>query len=268
MSTSHDICLDVRTDPRGDTWETGHHEHVAGCAACRAFLDSMGELGRRLKALPGAGAGMPSGMRMALLGQVEMASRPARTPFVLKPVFSRVLIPTAMAACLVLGIALEKAFDFGEGLPVEVDRDIGMYIEDVTHDHFLLERIGRPLEVAITDQAELGAWLSESLAFAFDLPTTDADFRLEGGRVWHTVGRLSAMASYRTPSGERVVLFAVPAANLAPSGASAARIGDRTVFRGAGWEREAVVWFDGDLALALVAPKGALPDSWDENFLR
>ena len=119
----------------------------------------------------------------------------------------------------------------------------------------------------MTDPGELSGWLSHSLAFDFEVPAATEGLALEGGRVWHTVGRLSALASYCTPTGERVVLFAVPAANLDLAGAERTEVAGHEVFRGTGWEREARVWLEGDLALALVAADGALPDGWAGNFL-
>ena len=273
--STHDstICRRVQQDPRGENWDDLMRAHAASCAACQSFVTGADELARRLQARPDASAVMPAAMRarlLAELGDNADKAAPTATPRSRPSLLSRarVLVPVAMAASLVLGVFLESRFEIvPRPLPVEVDRSIGMYITDVTHDHYLLERIGRPLEVAMTDPAELSGWLSHSLSFGFNVPPSAGDLALEGGRVWHTVGRLSALASYRAPSGERVVLFAVPAANLALEGATVTTVDGRQVFEGAGWGREARVWIEGDLAMALVAPEGGIPADWSRTFL-
>jgi len=274
MSFKKEYCREIEADPRGEKWSAGAREHIAGCPACTAFLESCALLETRLKDLPSSREEMPAKLREHLLQQLSddtIAQAPpgGKSLSILRlPTVRRFMIPTALAAALVLGIFLEKTFDFGSTyLPVEVDKTIGMYISDVTHDSFLLERVGRPLEIEISDPGDLSDWLSASLNFDFRLPADGGSLELQGGRVWHTVGRLSALASYTTASGSRVVLFAVPAENLKPSGAESGTIGTTRVFTGHGWGYEARVWIDGDLALALTAPEGELPDAWDEVFL-
>ena len=266
-------CQLVRTNPDGEGWDEATRAHVAECAACAAHLAGVAELGHRLRQLPPRS--MPAAMKDRLVAQLAECptATPAAVPAPRKsllrlPAVRRVLIPAAMAASLVLGVFLQQNFNFGSGTGSgEVRRNVGMYIHDVTHDHYLLERIGRPLEVAMTDPADLEAWLSQSLAFNVELPETGDQLTLQGGRVWHTVGRLSALASYAAADGARVVLFAVPAANLDLAGASSDMVGDIRVFSGTGWGREARVWIQGDLAMALVAPLGEIPADWDGVFL-
>ena len=175
--------------------------------------ETQQELTERLRNLPSSRETMPSGMRDRMRQQLAEAEAPVVAS--VSPFSQRFVIPMALAASLVLGVFLEKQFEFGSSfVHQEVAQNIGVYIADVTHDHYLLERIDRPLEVEITDANDLSAWLSASLSFDFELPAADRSYSLQGGRVWHTVGRLSALASYATASGSRVVLFAVPAANL------------------------------------------------------
>lgn len=269
-------CRLIQTDPRGDSWDGEARAHAAACPSCRAFLDSAAELGQRLRVLPALAAPMPDTLRESLLAQLaasvdEAATVPVQPRPGLAPRrrrLQRVMVPMALAASLVLGVMLGHNVDFGlSRAPAEVNRTIGMYIQDVTHDHYLIERIGRPLEVILTDRGALSSWLSESLSFPFELPATGSAFSLKGGRVWHTVGRLSAMAAYETEDGNRTILFAVPARNLELRGADSSVVGKTRVFIGRGWEREARVWIEGDLAMALVAVEGELPAAWATTFL-
>lgn len=269
-------CRLIQTDPRSESWDGEARSHATTCPSCRAFLESTAELGRRLRVLPALTAPMPGTLRESLLAQLaasvdEPVAIPAHPRLGQAPRrrrLQRTLMPMALAASLALGVMLGHNVDFGfSRAPAEVNRTIGMYIQDVTHDHFLIERIGRPLEVALTDPGALSSWLSESLSFPFQLPATGSAFTLKGGRVWHTVGRLSAMAAYETENGGRAILFAVPARNLELRGADSSLIGKTRVFTGQGWEREARVWIEGDLAMALVAVEGEMPAAWAATFL-
>lgn len=274
MTSGTEYCRAVREDPRGENWSDLTRAHAAACPACKAYLDCCQALGERLTGHPFGCEDMPPALRDKLLRECASApvagAAPARRGAVLSlSSMRRIMVPLAMAASLVLGVVLEKAYEFGGpgALPAEVEKDIGLYIFDVTHDHYLLERIGRPLEVAISDAVELSSWLSASLNFSFDLPRDTGALSLEGGRVWHTVGRLSALASYRTAGGDRVVMFAVPAENMNLAGAESSLVGDVEVFTGTGWNHEARVWIEGDLAIALTAPEGRMPDDWADVFL-
>jgi anti-sigma factor RsiW len=275
MNDNPSLCDRVESDPRGEGWGSEAAAHAADCPTCQAFLAGHGELTRRLRGLPLATESMPAGLRGSLLAQLE-ACQPDRGASARTtarrgwsgPVFRRLVVPVALAASLFLGVFLERNFDLRPGGPApEVRRNIGMYIQDVTHDHYLLARITRPLEVPFTDPGELSRWLSTSLNFGFELPRTGRTFALEGGRVWHTLGRLSALASYVTEEGERAILFAVPANNLDLRGAPSTMIGGTRVYTGSAWGNEAHVWVAGDLAIALTAPKGKLPAAWIESFL-
>ncbi len=275
MNRDERHCRLVGEDPYGRDWDDEVRAHAEKCPRCRAFLESMSALKERLTGLALFNEPMPSALKERMLAQL------AGTPAGIDPGQPRrrarifplrhlreVVVPMAIAASLVVGILLGSNLQTGKPeTGLEVNRTIGMYINDVTHDHYLLQRLNRPLEVAMTDEHQLSQWLSESLNFTLDVPASDPDFTLEGGRVWHTVGRLSAMASYVTPRGDRAILFAVPATNLQLRGAESSLVNGRQVFTGKGWGRQAWVWIKGDLAVALVAPEGQIPSSWVEEFL-
>ncbi|HPF70165.1 MAG TPA: hypothetical protein PLQ13_05790 [Candidatus Krumholzibacteria bacterium] len=277
MSDSR-VCRLIQDDPHGESWGPDEHAHLAVCPGCAAHVEVVAALGARIAALPRFAGGMPGALRGRLLELVAACPDAPTVPdnVVVMPGTARgrrpdwtrrIAMPVAMAAVLVCGIFLGRDLA-GPGVdPADPRRTIGNYISDVTHDHYLLEELGRPLEIASTDREQLSGWLSRSLSFGVDLPPADGTFALEGGRVWHTVGRLSAMASYVTPDGSRAILFAVPATDLDLAGAPSSMIHGVRVFRGTGWDHEARAWIDGDLAMALVAPTGHLPESWPEVFL-
>lgn len=269
-------CRAVELDPHGSTWDEPTRAHAAECPECVALRRGAADLAARLRGLPSLAAPLPASLRARMMEELEGTARIGSLPGSgaersgarRRSFARRMAVPLALAASLTLGVVLGRFSDLlPTRLPEEVHRNIGMYIEDVTHDHYLLERIGRPLEVFVTDQRALSDWLGESLSFRIELPAPRAGYRLQGGRVWHTVGRLSALASYEIADGQRVVLFAVPAQNLDLDGAASSQVKGRRVFSGQGWEREARVWIDGDLAMALVAPEGRLPADWADAFL-
>ena len=270
MNNPQPMCQEIQLDPRPGNWDEAHRRHAGLCPGCRAFLATLGAMGHCLRQQHSARETMPAPMRQRLLADLEASCVPAAAPAV-APRKMPWLVPVAMAASLVMGVLLEKQFEFGASpladQVAEVPASFGAYLDDVTHDHYLLERIGRPLEVEMATSAALSDWLSRSLAFEFHLPAESGGLQLEGGRVWHTVGRLSAMAAYRAPDGTRLVLFAVPAENLEPRGAEAREICGRQVFCGTSWGHEGRAWIEGNLAMALTAPEGHLPVDWEQVFL-
>jgi len=282
MSIDRSICREIRLDPRPETWREAQQQHVGDCSGCRSFLAAYAALGERLRKLPVTNRSMPEALRQTLLSALDECSapklksvsgaggksRPRSGSFRLG---ARFLVPAAMAASLTIGIFLENRYDMAPApMPAEVGEvraTVGDYIHDVTHDHYLFAKIRRPLEVAITDAESLSDWLTDALAFDFQLPLEVGSLSLEGGRVWHTVGRLSAMAVYRTDDGTQLVLFAVPAENMILSGSESQEIRGVQVFSGDSWEHEARAWIQGDLAVALTAPEGRIPEGWEQIFL-
>ena len=261
------IALDpgtVRRDPQLRT----HAERCPDCAGCVATATALAE---RVRALPALAAPMPEGLKSGLLAQLEACPEaPTARP---RPAarWRRAVMPTALAASLVLGIVLGRTVEFGRpgvtAIEGEVPRTIADVVFDVTHDHYLFSRLDRPLE---HDESEAGAlqdWLSGSLGFAVRVPEGNAGLALQGGRIWHTLGRIASLAAYDAADGARVILFAVPAENIALEGAPSTMIRGTRVYTGTGWDREARVWIEGDLAVAVAAPEGRLPADWADTFL-
>jgi len=277
MSHPTALCPIIHDDPRGDTWTPEHAAHASRCPHCRRFLAGVEAMGGRLKDLPRYSAAIPAGLRATLESHLEAATTPPSIPRQIPGSAGRrsfrrwgqALIPVAMAASLVLGVLLDRQGVFRSGQTSgQVARTLGDYILDVTHDHYLFAQLDNSLEVRMNDPAALTRWLEGSLHFSPDLPAGTPDFVLEGGRVWHTVNRLSALAAYATPDGNEAILFAVPAEGLTPGDMGFRIVRGHRVYHGEGWELEALVWIEGDLALALVAPRGHLPATWADLFLR
>lgn len=274
MTQQGRICQEIHLDPRGQQWSEAAREHVAKCRPCQAYLECCALLTERLKNLPSLREEIPASRRSDMERQLAEATdngfAASRRVSAGQPGPSkrRFVLPIALAATLALGVIVGQRVEFRPVAPgAEVEATAGMFIADVTHDQFLLDHLGKPLEVAISDARDLSSWLSSALGFAVEVPPTQGPFKLQGGRIWHTIGRLSALASYTTQTGARVDLFVVPADDLVLQGAESQLIGKTRVFKGYGWGNEARVWIEGDLALALTAPEGELPTGWDEVFL-
>lgn len=226
----------------------------------------------RLAAEPRFCDPMPGSLHQSMAAALDEATGPSvPTPPGPRPRSYRrlgALVPVAIAASLAVGILLGRGVVRSpEHQGAEVPRTVADFIHDVTHDHYLFARLDNALEIRQQDPAALQAWLRESLHFSPRLPGDSALFSLEGGRIWHTVNRLSALAAYRLPDGQLAILFAVPAENLSPRGAHHTTVEGLEVFSGSGWDREAHVWYEDDLAVALVAPQGHLPAEWSSVFL-
>jgi hypothetical protein len=157
-------------------------------------------------------------------------------------------VPTALAAGLALGFGLGQMLGREDPL-LTVDA----YLYDVTHDRYLLERTGRPLEMRISAEDEASEWLSHGLGLDVTVPKSPEGWELEGVRVWHTLSRLSALAVYMDGQEHRIVVFAVPVEDLVFEGATSVSRDGRTYFLGEGWGNQGVVWREGDLAWATVA---------------
>lgn len=229
------------------------------------------ELKERLRESPRYADPMPDRLMRAMAETLDEASaRGTSSGTVASPLkrWMGAVVPVALAASLALGILLGRGgFRPVEDTGGEMPKTVADYIHDVTHDHYLFARLDNALETRQQDPVQLEAWLQQSLHFTPDLPDGSEPFTLEGGRIWHTVNRLSALAAYRLPDGQMAILFAVPAENLAPRGADAESVAGHQVFTGRGWGREARAWYEDDLALALVVPEGHLPPSWSRVFL-
>jgi len=262
----------VQADPDVSRLDGALQAHLQACEECQATLEASQALRARLQRHLGGEA--PSELVQQLRSKVgALANDPTpvggpgssrRAP--VRPtrrIRSRIgnwwwtAVPTALAAGLAIGMMLPRDGHLGS-LPNirddEVVKSVADYLQDVTHDRYLLEGTGRPYEVAGDEPTRASDWLSEGLGFAVDLPEAPEGWTLAGVRVWHTVSRLSALAGYRGPDGTEIMVFAVPAAELEPSGLEPVRTPAGPVWVEHAWSQTGVAWFDGDLAWSAVAP--------------
>ncbi len=238
----------IHDDPWGERWDPTTQQHLGECEPCRRTLEALRATLDRLKRRrqTTAPASLVAGLRRDI---ATLTAHHAPSPSV-RP---RVALAAALAAGLVLGLGLGRYLApaptiEAPGAGVEVARTVHDFLDDVTHDRYLLERTGHPLELVTdeTDRARL--WLTESLGFDVALGRVPEGWALEGTRVWHTVSRLSALASYTSPVGT-ITVFAVPGHGLAFEDASALEDG---YWYAEGWGYRGVAWHDGELAWAAV----------------
>ena len=234
----------VQSHPR-EEWDARVLSHVEECASCQQTLETLDSYRDGMKRRFGraqAPASLVTGLRESLETK-PVARRP-------RPRFVSLRVGGALAAGLVLGFFLAPLLR--PPSPIEdgeVRKTVMNYLEDVTHDRYLLERTGRPLELLTDDGSQASTWLSEGLGFDVALASTPPDgWTLEGTRVWHTVSRLSALAIYALDS-HRISVFAVPSVGLRfedsesiPTLHGPVFLLEGWGFLGVAWQRDGVAW--------------------------
>jgi len=165
-------------------------------------------------------------------------------------------VTAALAAGLVLGVVLGpllRSHDASTPQVVngEVVQSVRDCLFDVAHDRHLLERTGRPIEHPGSDLTEVSHWLSEATGFEVRLGVPPRGWRLSGGRVWHTVSRISALAEYDL-DGRRITIFAVPATEIVFDHSDDLLVAENMWSKGA-WSSQAVTWYDGRLLWSAVS---------------
>lgn len=248
--------IEIQRDPDSQNWEPGIRAHVGECAECARTAEASQLLRERLaeRGRVRAPDTLVASLRRAA-AEREPAPAAPRATRPSGPLPTRWAAPLAMAAGLVFGLLLRPALEgLQPGGSDEVPRSVAEYMDDVTHDRYLFDRLGRPIEVTMSDPAEASQWLSSGLNLDIDVPPSPGDWEMQGLRVWHTVGRLAALVVYDDPSGERIAVTAVPLENMsfddiAPTSTSA---GD--FYAAEGWGHQGVIWQEGIWAWSAVAP--------------
>lgn len=270
MSVHERSVKTIQAEPDPGRWDQATREHARECTECASTAQASATMRDRLRKLDSSRASAPASLRQRLARSIQedaaiareaeelqergrAAPTPTRVsagsrPRAPRAVWPRWAVPSALAAGLALGVGLTQMLGDGRSA-LTADH----YLDDVTHDRYLLERTGRPLELEIAAEDEASRWLSHGLGIDVRLPESPEGWRLEGVRVWHTLSRLSAMAVYADAERRRIVVFAVPVEDLVFEGKRSESRGGRTYFLGEGWDNLGVVWREGELAWAAVA---------------
>ena len=155
----------------------------------------------------------------------------------------RWFVPAAMAAGLVIGLG--SGFLIWGGKDSPTAREIAA-IALAAHEVYIAE-IRHPVEVPVSDEPHLVAWLSNRLDTEIVPPDLSASgLTLLGGRVVpDDAGRPAAMLMYENAVGERYTLLIARTDSF-----------EVTSFRYA-WDEEscAYYWMDGTIAYAFSGPK-------------
>jgi len=261
----HERALaEVKIQPDPSAWDESTRRHVEECASCRRTAAASSILRDRLAALESFRAKAPDALaewvrdlaRGELAPGASDSPTASREPAAVPPVSDRSSrwrwwVPAALAAGILLGFGLAGGLHLHRGQPGGVPpATVVDYLQDVTHDDYLFSQISHPLEQEITDPAQASRWLSRGLPFQLELASAPQGWTLEGVRIWHTLSRLSALASYRGPRGERILLFAVPREGISQGKIRPVGPAQEALYPGQGWGNQGVVWFEGDLAWA------------------
>jgi anti-sigma factor RsiW len=253
----HELSLrSIQENPERNSWPAEVREHVRDCERCQKTLEASLLLRVGLKKTSSDAA--PEELRARVYRRLRQRLSPAPRSHAR---LSGVGIAIGLAVGIALGIAIGLSWRgrLPSPTPKVVDglvlRNVDDYLFDVTHDRHLLDGTGKPIEHVADDPADLSRWLSQGLGFDVRLGTSPAGWRLRGGRVWHTLSRISAMAEY--DRGDRHLdVFAVPSEGIDRSRNVARRVGE-DVWVGEAWSYRAVAWHDRGLLWSVV---GKLPE--------
>lgn len=247
--------LEIETNPDRESWATAIRDHVSSCNACRATHEASLRLrmGIRANMHVTPPLGLLERVRTQMPGEVEGSST-SPSPRSVRPGrwAQRIWIPAALAAGLVLGVGIGAQLRGDHaGRPRIVDnlviQNVGDYLFDVNHDRYLLDRAGQPIEHPGSSHTEMSQWLSKVTGFEVHLGTAPPRFQLSGGRLWHTVSRVSALAEYDGVD-HRVTVYAVPSAGIGLTDFDRLRVaGDMWMdeawsFRAVAWHDEGLLW--------------------------
>jgi len=261
-STHQDALAAIHDDPRGETWTPEVSEHVVRCEPCQKTLKAlqslMTSMRRRTKTVQAPPELVAHVCRSV---QAEQTKAQRRRQKVVE-----FLIPTALAAGLVIGVLLPRSS--GPATPGGLVPDMTVLLDDTLHDRLLLEDANLAVEYASNDAGTLSSWLTRGLGFDVSLPSAPADWELRGGRIWHTAGAMSALAEYEN-DGEIVTVFARPRSGMEIEGVpDDAPEGATMSWRLETGDHRGVAWVDDDLAWAAIG-SGTMEElaAWVESYL-
>lgn len=237
-------------------------QHLASCEMCREVLRATRrgkELMRESYSARKAPAHLLKRIRADIKEEVRRETERDRVPF-----FRRFFAPgPAWAAIsLVLVLFAGTLYLRTEGIIVpggEKPTTVGLYLYDIAHDAYLVSSLPeRPLEIASNDCKKTAAFLSEHVGFPVHAPElTDAGLAMQGGRLWHTVARISALIEYQDASGAKVSLFEINRERIGMTGGKKVQAGGTDFYLGDAFGFNGVVWMQHEVALGIVAD---LPD--------
>jgi anti-sigma factor RsiW len=219
--------------PRGATEEViAAREHAVACAACRAFLEDVRQLGQQIgRSAPRPSA--PPEVRERLfktIAQARTAAGPGRATRL------RHVVAAGIASLLVIGLGWLVYLSVPTG--PDGDHTLRLLVEDRL-------RSRRGAGLTSSDSLEVAQWLTERLPFAVQVPIFP-QARLVGARVLVVDRKSGAVLEY---SVRDVVLTYYVFPGEAAAGPRQIQVASRDGYRVASWH-------DGGLTHALV---GTLP---------
>lgn len=235
--------------------------HIAACELCREVLRATRTEKQLLKSTFSAmkaPAPLVRRIRTAVKEEARAESARSQVPF-----FKRLLSPSPAwaAVSLIFVLVAGTIYLRTEGIisPAgEKATTMGLYVYDITHDAYLVDSLPeRPYDLQSASAAETGAYLSKHVGFDVPVPNlAAAGYAVRGGRIWHTVARISALIVYEDTSGNTVSLFEIKRENIGRGGAKEVAADGKTFYLGDAYGYNGVVWMQKNVALGLV---GDLP---------
>lgn len=233
-------------------------QHLTSCEICQEVLRAT-RRGKVLMQESFASVKAPAHLMKLIKADIknEVRQEMARHQV---PFFRRLFAPSPAWAALSLVLVLVAGTMYlrTEGIIVpggEKPTTVGLYLYDIAHDAYLVYSLPeRPLEIESSDAAETEAYLSKHVGFNVRAPQlTDAGFTMQGGRLWHTVARISSLIEYLDASGTKISLFEIHRERIGKSGGKKVTAGGLDFYLGDAFGFNGVVWMQHEVALGLVA---------------
>lgn len=233
-------------------------KHLETCEMCREVLRAT-RTGKELMQKSFSDVKAPAHLMKRIKADIREEARREeareRVPF-----FRRFFAPGPAwaAVSLVLVLVAGTMYLRTEGIIApggEKPTTVGLYLYDIAHDAYLVAGLpDRPMEIESSSFEETERYLSEHVGFPVYAPHLDkAGFAMQGGRLWHTVARISSLIEYQDAEGHKLSLFEIRRDRIGKKGGTRVEVDGFECYVGDAFGFNGVVWMQNEVALGLVA---------------
>ncbi len=233
-------------------------KHLSSCESCSAVLLAMNEE-KRLMLESFASIKAPPRLKQKIVESLRSASIKTAARYPQTPFWKRLLTPGPAwaAVSLVILIIAGAVYLRTQGIIApsgEKPATMGLYLRDVTHDSYLIRNLpARPFDIKSRASGEVSAYLANHVGFDVLIPDlSSSGYELKGGRLWHTISRISALAVYDNREGSTISLFEVKKERMGKSEAEKIIADGRDFYFGNWFGYSGVAWIEKNTAVSIV----------------
>lgn len=233
-------------------------KHLGSCEMCQEVLRAT-RRGKELMHESYSAMKAPAHLLKQIKADIKEEVRQETARFQV-PFFKRFFTPGPAWAALSLVLVLVAGTMYlrTEGIIApggEKPTTVGLYLYDIAHDAYLVKALPeRPLEIASASCKETEAYLSKHVGFPVRAPEmAEAGLTMQGGRLWHTIARISSLIEYVDDNGNKISLFEVSRERIGLSGGTKVEADGFEFYLGDAFGFNGVVWLQHEVALGFVA---------------